>query len=143
MTLRTSRPHLPLPGAAVLASSAHPIGSSLRQEVHAGGVRGRVLIGPTYPVVRAGPSRSEQPHPAQVDIIGASGRRVARLEANEQGQSAMTLHERPSSRVATAPDETPIPWAQPLAIVVDSGEWTEVTVSMDREIRQVTGGQVR
>jgi hypothetical protein len=135
VTQRTSRPHLPLPGAAVLASSAHPIGFSLRQEAHAGGVRGRVLIGPTYPVVRAGPSCPEQPHPAQVDIIGASGRGVARHDANEQGQFAMTLHEKPSSWVATAPDETPIPWAQPLAIVVDSGEWTEVTVLMASVIR--------
>lgn len=99
------------------------------------GVRGRVLVGPTCPVVQAGQPCPDQPYPAQLDIIGASGRRVARLEANEQGQFAVSLPEGTYTLVASAADEAPMPWAEPLVIVVDSGEWTEVTVLMDSGIR--------
>jgi hypothetical protein len=99
------------------------------------GVRGRVLVGPSCPVVQAGETCPDLPYPASLDVVNPVGKLVARLEADERGEFAISLPEGTYTLAASAADDTRLPWAEPLEIVVRSGAWTEVTVRMDSGIR--------
>jgi len=99
------------------------------------GVRGRVLVGPACPAVRVGEACPDQPYPAQVDVVTPDGKLLARVAADEQGEFAIGLPEGAYTLLAMAADDSPLPWAEPIEIVVHPGVWTEVMIQMDSGIR--------
>ena len=122
-------------GWVCLAAGMLLIGCRLAAPDTHSGVRGRVLVGPSCPVVQAGATCPDQPYPASLDVVNPVGRLVARLRADERGEFAVGLPEGTYSLAATAADDAPLPWTEPLEIVIRSGAWTEVTVRMDSGIR--------
>ena len=129
------RPTLGGMGWACLAAGAMLAGSRLAAPDTDSGVRGRVLVGPSCPVVQAGETCPDLPYPASLDVVNPVGKLVARLEADERGEFAISLPEGTYTLTASAAGDAPLRWAEPLEIVVRSGAWTEVTVQMDSGIR--------
>ena len=122
-------------GWACLTAGVMLAGCRLAAPDAGSGVRGRVLVGPSCPMVQAGETCPDQPYPASLDVVDPVGRLVARLEADERGEFAVSLPEGTYVLAVSAASDAPLPWADPLEIVVRSGAWTEVTVRMDSGIR--------
>jgi hypothetical protein len=85
--------------------------------------------------VQAGETCPDQPYPASVEVVGSVGQSVVRLTANALGVFAIALPEGDYTLVASATGEAPLPWAEPVEVVVRSGEWTDVEILMDSGIR--------
>lgn len=122
-------------GRLCLAAGMMLAGCRLAAPEADSGIRGRVLVGPSCPVVQAGETCPDQPYPASLDVVSPAGRLVARLEADERGEFAVSLPAGTYTLAASAADDAPLPWAEPLEIDIRSGAWTEVTVRMDSGIR--------
>jgi hypothetical protein len=97
------------------------------------GIEGQVLIGPMCPVVQQGQACPDQPYQATLTINSPGGVVIAQVKADAQGHFRVPLvpgnyilHPKSSDGIAFAGDQT---------FVVETGRYTQLTVSYDSGIR--------
>jgi hypothetical protein len=146
-TAAPGNPTGPAPGSANLpvflgARGRAPTPSFLLQRPALTGVAGRILIGPTCPVVTnscppAKPGQGTvriETAPRSKGASGSSGRLVKRVHSDRQGNFAATL--RPGHYtlvVEKSGSEYPLP--KPLVVDVEGGVMSQVTLALDTGIR--------
>jgi hypothetical protein len=100
------------------------------------GIRGTVLLGPTCP----GPADSEAtqepcvtPYAAQLAILDADGKVVARVTSGADGTFAVDL---PAGDYTVAPQNgDPVPSAPSQPVTVEPGKYTEIQINYDTGVR--------
>jgi hypothetical protein len=97
------------------------------------GIAGQVLIGPVCPVVQQGQACPDQPFQATLTISHPDGVTIAQVKSDAQGHFRVplvpgeyVLHPESLDGVAFAGDQT---------ITVETGRYTQLTVSYDSGIR--------
>ncbi|MCH8877584.1 MAG: hypothetical protein IIA89_12295 [Chloroflexi bacterium] len=101
----------------------------------ASGVEGRVWIGPTCPVARAGTECPDQPYEAQLTVTDVEANVVARGMADEEGFFRLQLPAGDYILVPETPNPRLPPFASPIPFIVNSGRFTQLTVNYDSGIR--------
>jgi hypothetical protein len=96
------------------------------------GVEGQVLIGPMCPVVQ-GDECPDGPYPATLTVVNPSGIQIAQVRADDEGHFRIPLvpgeyilHPESPDGVASAGDQ---------AFVVETGRYTQLTITYDSGIR--------
>lgn len=100
------------------------------------GIRGTVILGPTCPVGEPGstdPINCLTPYAAQLVILDGQNEVAGRITSGDDGRFEIALA--PGDYVITPIGGDPYPIAQPVAVVVTAGEFTEVQVNYDTGIR--------
>lgn len=100
------------------------------------GIRGTVVLGPTCPVGEPGstdPIACLTPYAAQLVILDAENQVAGRITSGSDGRFEIALP--PGDYVITPIGGDPYPIAQPVALVVTAGEFTEVQINFDTGIR--------
>ena len=101
----------------------------------ASGVEGRVWIGPTCPVARAGTECPDQPYEAQLTVTDVEANVVARGMADEDGFFRFQLPAGDYILVPETPNPRLPPHANPIPFSVNPGRFTQLTVNYDSGIR--------
>jgi len=96
------------------------------------GVEGQVLIGPMCPGVQ-GDECPDGPYPATLTVVNRSGVQIAQVRADDEGHFRIPLvpgeyilHPESPDGVASAGDQ---------AFVVETGRYTQLTITYDSGIR--------
>jgi len=97
------------------------------------GIEGRATLGPTCPVARAEDPCPDKPHQATVDVLDSSGELVTRFQTRADGTFKVVLP--PGNYVLQGVSKGPLPRAPRLDVTVQSGRFTQVTLSFDSGIR--------
>ena len=101
------------------------------------GIAGRILLGPTCPVVRPGMEDecADKPYQATIVVKTANGsHEVTRFQSDSKGLFRVPL--RPGTYLLEPVPGGPIlPHAAPMTVQVDAGMFTEVTIFYDTGIR--------
>lgn len=107
--------------------------SNLLGPAAAQGIEGLVLIGPQCPVQTVANPCPDEPYQAWIPIRTAAGTLVTRVRSGEDGRFRVGL--RPGSYVLDPESGDPFPVANPQAVEVDAGRYTDVLISFDTGIR--------
>ena len=114
-------------------------GACLRQEsepmpVPNSGIEGRVLIGPTCPVVMEGQDCDDRPYQATLRLLESPGAKlIGEVTSDVNGFFRVPL---PPGDYTLVPESgNPLPFAEEQDVTVVDGEFTSVTVLYDSGIR--------
>ena len=99
------------------------------------GIYGRVTIGPMCPVVRIGEACPDQPYQATLNIVTASGDKVAHILTNANGNFRISLTPGDYILQPRTPQNKPMPIAREQQFSVTAGRFTELLVTYDSGIR--------
>lgn len=75
------------------------------------------------------------PCPARLEVINPVGKLPARLQADDRCEFALRLPQGVYPLLASAAKDSPLANVGPVAIVIQPGRWTEISVRMDSGIR--------
>jgi hypothetical protein len=97
------------------------------------GIEGQVFIGPMCPVVQQGQECPDQPYQAALTVYNPNGVRIAQFQTDEQGRFHVPL----ASGEYILHPESPngLPFAADHSFVVNTGQYTHITVNYDSGIR--------
>lgn len=122
-------------GLAALALSAcggRNGGSSAPED---SGIRGRALLWPTCPVVRAGTQCPPEPYEGEIRVLGAGGGEVvATVRSGEDGRFEVRLEPGGYVLEGGSPPGA-LPFAKPVDVTVRPHAFTRATVAFDTGIR--------
>jgi hypothetical protein len=97
------------------------------------GIEGQVFIGPTCPVIQEGQECPDQPYQAILTVLSPEGREIVQVQTDEQGRFRIPLA---SGEYILRPESpNALPFASEQPFVVESGAFTQVTVTYDSGIR--------
>jgi hypothetical protein len=100
------------------------------------GVSGRVLIGPQCPVEQANSPCPDKPVAAEVRVLAAGSEDVvATTRSDENGRFGIDLEPGSYDLLPVVSESGGLPYGERVAVVVDSGRYTRVTLSLDSGIR--------
>jgi hypothetical protein len=99
------------------------------------GVRGTVRVGPMCPVVHVGTDCPDQPLQAELQVMGANNKTVARSRSDFAGRFEIPLAPGSYTLVAVPPNPGGPPYGASIMFSVTEGEWTILTVEYDTGIR--------
>jgi hypothetical protein len=99
------------------------------------GVRGTVTVGPMCAVVHVGTDCPDKPLQAELQIMGADKKTIARSRSDFAGRFEIPLAPGSYTLVAVPPNPGGPPFAPSIMFSVTEGEWTELTVQYDTGIR--------
>ncbi len=123
---------------AVVLVGCSEIGIPIETPTPASGIRGTVVLGPTCPVGQDpganDPVPCLTPYAASMVVLDSESARVATIASGPDGKFQVDLP--PGEYVvtpATGPDTYPI--AQPVSVVVSTGQYAEVQINYDTGIR--------
>ena len=97
------------------------------------GIEGHVLIGPLCPVVQVGQECPDQTYQAKLTVTTSSGKRVIRIQTDENGYFKIPLAAGEYILHPESPNVMPYASEQPFS--VEAGMFTEITVNYDSGIR--------
>jgi hypothetical protein len=97
------------------------------------GINGQAVIGPTCPVMSDDDSCPNKPHQATVDVLDSSGQLVTRFQTQADGTFKVVLP--PGNYVLQGVSEGRLPRTPRLDVSVQTGRFTQVTLSFDSGIR--------
>ena len=97
------------------------------------GIAGTVLIGPQCPVVREDEPCPDQPYEADIDVYEASGKLVAQVRSDANGEFFVALA--PGAYRLEPRSPGALPYASPQEVTVIAGQVAPVVVSYDSGIR--------
>jgi len=99
------------------------------------GVRGRVRLGPQCPVEQAGTPCPDKLVAAEVQVFQAgSDDLVTSTDSEEDGRFRVDL-DPGSYEVLPVVSESGLPFAKPVQVTVEAGEYSRVTLNLDSGIR--------
>ena len=120
-------------GLIALAVSACGEGASSAPEDS--GIRGRVLLGPTCPVVTEDMACPPEPYEAEIRVLaGGSGEVVATVRSGKNGHFEVLLAPGDYVLEGVSPAGT-FPFAKPVDVRVPPHAFTRATVAFDTGIR--------
>jgi hypothetical protein len=99
------------------------------------GIRGTVLLGPQCPVEMANSPCPDKPLEADIDVKAPSGRVVAHIRSNANGEFQVALHPGRYVLEPRPPTKSGFPFGKPVDVTVRPHRFTTVTVSFDTGIR--------
>jgi hypothetical protein len=99
------------------------------------GIEGIVTIGPMCPVVQVGQECPDAPYAAELTVLLASGKIVARASAAEDGSYRIPLEAGDYLLQAEASDGGLFPASAGYPFSVRQGAWTRLDVTLDSGIR--------
>jgi len=97
------------------------------------GIAGTVLIGPQCPVVREDEPCPDQPYEADIDVYEASGKLVAQVRSDANGEFFVALA--PGAYRLEPRSPGALPYGSPQDVTVTAGHVAHVVVSYDSGIR--------
>jgi hypothetical protein len=97
------------------------------------GIRGRARAGPQCPVEVAGSPCPDLPWQGTVVATSEASGDEFTVATDAEGRFELPLE--PGTYRVTIASETPPPFAKPQTVVVESGTFTEIVVSVDTGIR--------
>lgn len=117
----------PRPTPTAAATASDPVDGS--------GVKGRVLIGPTCPVMTIGTECPDLPYEAELIVVDLNGEEIAEGSSDEDGHFQIQL---PPGEYVLKPQTPNLgvpPHAGPIPFTVTEGAYTELLVKYDSGIR--------
>jgi hypothetical protein len=105
------------------------------KDVPDSGVIGRVWVGPMCPVVQPGVDCPDQPLEADLEIVDAHARVVARARSGADGTYRIPLATGSYVLTPLSPGQSSLPFASPLPFEVPAGTWVSLDVHYDSGIR--------
>lgn len=100
------------------------------------GVGGRVLLGPQCPVEQAGSPCPDKPVAAEVQVFkSGSDDLVASTDSGENGRFRIHLEPGSYELLPVVDELGGLPYAKRVQVTVESGEYSEVALSLDSGIR--------
>jgi len=99
------------------------------------GVEGQALLGPMCPVVRVGEECPDQPYQALITVNSPEGRKIAQVQADEQGYFRIPLSPGDYILHPETPEGNPFPFADEQPFTVHAGQFTHIIVLYDSGIR--------
>jgi hypothetical protein len=100
------------------------------------GVAGRVLLGPQCPVEQAGSPCPDKPVAAEVQVFkSGSDDLVASTDSSENGRFRIDLEPGSYELLPVVDEVGGLPFAKRVQVTVESGEYSEVALSLDSGIR--------
>ena len=97
------------------------------------GIEGQVLIGPMCPVVQEGQECPDQPYQATLTIQSRTGIQILQFQTDEEGRFRVPLA--PGEYVLHPESPNGIPSAGDQTFLVETGRYTQLSVSYDSGIR--------
>jgi hypothetical protein len=97
------------------------------------GIEGVVTIGPICPVVQENVPCPDQPYPAALTVLTASGKKVTQFQTDQQGRFRVDLA--PGDYVLHPESPNGLPFAEDIPFRVDAHKFTRLEVSYDSGIR--------
>jgi hypothetical protein len=97
------------------------------------GIQGQVLIGPMCPVAQQGQECADQPHQATLTINSRNGGTIAQVQTDAQGRFQIPLA--PGEYILHPESPNVMPFAGDQLFVVETGQYTQITVNYDSGIR--------
>jgi hypothetical protein len=117
----------------LLLTSCGP--SDSRLDSAASGVRGRVLLGPTCPVVQEGSPCPDEPVEDVVVRASSDGETVAEATSGSGGRFEIALPPGRYTLEAVIGPDGPGMFAKPVEVTVSAGTFVDVVVPVDTGIR--------
>lgn len=99
------------------------------------GIAGRVWVGPMCPVVQPGVECPDHPLEADLEVVDANGRVVARARSEADGTYRIPLAEGSYVLAPISPGESSLPFASPVPFEVPPGTWVSLDIHYDSGIR--------
>jgi hypothetical protein len=99
------------------------------------GVEGRVWVGPMCPVVQEGVDCPDSPLQAELEVLDAANRVVARTRSEVDGRYQIALSPGAYTLHPLSPSEAGLPFAADLPFEVPADVWVELDVYYDSGIR--------
>ena len=97
------------------------------------GIEGQVMLGPMCPVVQQGQECPDQPYQATLTVMNRDGVQVTQFQTDEQGHFNVPLV--PGEYILHPESPNGIPFAGDQSFMVETGRFTQITVSYDSGIR--------
>lgn len=97
------------------------------------GVEGKVLIGPTCPVVQQGQECPDKPYQATITINDPDNRMVAQVQTDVEGRFKIPLE--PGDYILHPESPSMMPFAKEQTFTVEADKFTQLTVNYDSGIR--------
>lgn len=100
------------------------------------GVEGQTWLGPQCPVVQVDTPCPDLPYAdATLAVLDASGKEIARLHTDAQGQFQLLLAPGTYTLRPMPPENMPLPFAPEQTFTVVAGQFTALTILYDSGIR--------
>jgi len=99
------------------------------------GIRGRVWVGPMCPVMQEGIDCPDRPLEADLEVVDADARVVARTRSEADGSYRIPLVTGSYVLTPLSPAENGLPFASPVPFEVPAGTWVMLDVHYDSGIR--------
>ena len=99
------------------------------------GITGKVLVGPMCPVMIEGQECPDQPYRATLTVKNLEGREIVQFQTDEMGNFNIPLAPGEYILHPEPPKDAPLPFAEEQRFIVQSGEFTRLTVQYDSGIR--------
>jgi len=97
------------------------------------GIEGQVLSGPVCPVVQQGDECPDGPYQATLTVVSPSGVQIAQVQADAQGRFRVPLV--PGEYILHPESPDGVAFAGDQAFVVETGRYTQLTITYDSGIR--------
>lgn len=97
------------------------------------GIEGQVLLGPMCPAEQQGQECPDQPYQATLTVRSPNGLQVAQFQTDEQGRFTVSLV--PGQYILHPESPNGIPFASDQSFLVETGQYTQLTVHYDSGIR--------
>jgi hypothetical protein len=102
----------------------------------ASGVAGRVLLGPQCPVLQAGSPCPDKPVAAEVQVFkSGSDELVKSTDSGQDGRFRIDLEPGSYELLPVVSESGGLPYGKRVLVVVESGKYNRVTLSLDSGIR--------
>lgn len=99
------------------------------------GIEGIVTIGPMCPVVQEGTPCPDQPYQAEIVVRDSEGDQVTAFESAADGTFRLALDPGTYTLEPQTPDDSPLPFASPVGVIVRSAPYVRVDIAYDSGIR--------
>lgn len=97
------------------------------------GIEGQVLIGLMCPVAQQGQGCPDQPYQATLTVKSPNGGMIVQFQTDGQGHFRIPLA--PGEYILHPESPNGIPFAADQSIVVGAGQYTQIVVNYDSDIR--------
>lgn len=97
------------------------------------GIQGQVLLGPMCPVVQPGQACPDEPYQATLTVNSLNGVQIAQVQSDEQGHFQVALV--PGEYILHPESPGGLPFAGDQSFMVETGQYTQITVHYDSGIR--------
>ena len=128
---------------ALSACSAAPTTGPLSSPIPAGtptlaggaGIFGRVVLGPTCPVVRKDTPCADRPYQATLTVLTASRQKVVQFSTDADGSFRIALDPGDYILHPESPSGAAYPFGREQSFTVIAGQFSQLTVSYDSGMR--------